>query len=171
MPVAPKIAVIGSCCTGKTTLAGQLSERLGVPHIELDALHHGPGWKEASAEELRTRVDEALAGLDGWVTDGNYMGKIGTSVLDRSDTIVWLDLPLRTILPRIFRRTRGRIRDRVELWNAGNFETWRGWWLLTAYTVRTHHRRRSYWPPRFVGRNVVRLRSAGDVDAWLGRQR
>jgi adenylate kinase family enzyme len=163
--------VIGSCCTGKTTLAGRLSERLGVPHVELDALHHGPGWQEASAEELRARVDEALAGLDGWVVDGNYMGKLGTSVLDRADTIVWLDLPLRAILPRIFSRTRGRIRDRVELWNAGNFETWRGWWLLTSYTIRTHHRRRSYWPPRFVGRNVVRLRSAGAVDAWLARQR
>ena len=168
--MAPKIAVIGSCCSGKTTLAGRLAERLGVPHIELDALHHGPNWQEATAEELRARVEEALAGLDGWVTDGNYMGKLGTSVLDQADTIVWLDLPLRTLLPRIWRRTRRRMRDRVELWNAGNFETWRGWWVLTSYTSAPTTGGGSYWPPRFEGRNVVRLRSPAEVDAWLAER-
>ena len=165
-----RIAIIGSCCSGKTTLAGRLGDRLDVPHVELDALHHGPYWQEATAEELRAKVEAALAGLDGWVTDGNYMGKIGTSVLDRADTVVWLDLPLRTLLPRIWRRTRRRRRDRVELWNEGNFETWKGWWVLSSYTVRTHHRRRSYWPPRFEGRNVVRPRSSAEADAWLATQ-
>jgi adenylate kinase family enzyme len=168
--MARKIAVIGSCCSGKTTLAARLAERLDVPHIELDALHHGPNWREATAEELRAKVEDALAGLDGWVTDGNYMGKLGTSLIDRADTIVWLDLPLRTLLPRIWRRSRQRMRDGVELWNHGNYETWRGLWILSSYTVRTHHRRRRYWPRRFEGRDVVRLRSSADADAWLAEQ-
>lgn len=112
----------------------------------------------------------ALAGSEGWVTDGNYMGKLGTSLIDRADTVVWLDLPLRTLLPRIYRRSRSRMRDRIELWN-GNVETWRGWWILSTYTIRTHHRRRRYWPPRFVGREVVRLRSSAEADAWLSAQR
>ena len=63
------------------------------------------------------------------------MGKLGTWLIDQADTIVWLDLPLRTLLPRIWRRTRRRMRDRVELWNPGNFETWRGWWMLSSYTI------------------------------------
>ena len=82
-------------------MAARLAEALRVPHIELDALHHGPNWQEATAEELRARVEEALVGLDGWVADGNYMGKLGTWLIDQADTIVWLDLPLRTLLPRI----------------------------------------------------------------------
>jgi adenylate kinase family enzyme len=168
--MAPRIAVIGSCCSGKTTLAARLSDLLGVPHIELDALHHGPNWQEASAEELRERVEAALEGLDGWVTDGNYMGKLGTLLVDQADTIVWLDLPLRTLLPRIYRRSRSRMRGRVELWNPGNYETWRGWWILSTYTIRTHHRRRRYWPPRFEGRDVVRLRTSAEADAWLAEQ-
>jgi adenylate kinase family enzyme len=168
--VGSKIAVIGSSCSGKTTLAGRLAERLGVPHVELDSLHHGPNWQEASAEELRARVEQALSGLDGWVTDGNYMGKLGTWLIDQADTIVWLDLPLRTLLPRIYRRSRRRMRDRVELWHPGNVETWRGIWVLSSYTVRLHHRRRRYWPPRFAGKKVVRLRSSAEADAWLARQ-
>jgi adenylate kinase family enzyme len=169
--VSRKIAVIGSTCTGKTTLAARLAETLGIPHIELDALHHGPNWQEATADELRARVEEALAGLDGWVTDGNYMGKLGTRLIDRADTIVWLDPPLRTLLPRIYRRSRQRMRDRVELWHPGNVETWRGMWELSSYAVRTHHRRRRYWPPRFRGKTVVRLRSVAEADAWLAEQR
>ena len=162
-----KISVIGSCCSGKTTLAAQLAQRLGVPHVELDALHHGPNWREATADELRAKVEETLAKVDGWVVDGNYMGKLGTYVIDRADMIVWLDLPLRMLLRRIWRRTHARRRDRVQLWHEGNYETWRGWWLLTTYTIRTHHRRRRYWPPRFEGKNVVRLRSPADANAWL----
>jgi adenylate kinase family enzyme len=147
-----------------------LAEQLGVPHVELDALHHGANWQEATAVELKARVETALAGREGWVTDGNYMGKLGTWVIDRADTIVWLDLPLRTLLPRIYRRSRRRIRDRIELWN-GNVETRRGWWTLSTYTIRTHHRRRRSWPPRFAGREVVRLRSSAEADAWLRAQR
>ena len=85
---------MGGSCSGKTTLAARLAERLGVPHIELDALHHGPNWQEATAEELRARVESALAGQEGWVADGNYMRKLGTWLVDQADTIVLLDLPL-----------------------------------------------------------------------------
>ncbi len=162
--------MIGSSCSGKTTLAARLAAALGVAHVELDALHHGPSWQEASAEELRARVEAELDGLDGWVTDGNYMGKLGMWLIDQADTIVWLDPPLRTLLPRIYRRTRQRRRDRVELWNPGNFETWRGWWTLSSFAMRTHHRRRRYWPRRFEGRRVVRLRSSVEADTWFAER-
>jgi len=169
--VAPRIAVVGSCCSGKTTVAARLAQALGVPHIELDALNHGPNWQEATAEELRARVDDALAALDGWVTDGNYMHKLGTRLIDQADTVVWLDLPLRSLLPRIYRRSRRRMRERVELWHPGNFETWHGIWELSAYTVRVHHRRRRSWPSLLGGKGLVRLRSPAEVDAWLADRR
>ena len=58
----------------------------------------------------------------GWVIDGNYEAKLGETVLAEADTIVWLDLPLWLKLRRIWKRTRHRIRNDVELWN-GNRET------------------------------------------------
>jgi thymidylate kinase len=150
--MARRIAVMGSSCAGKTTLAGQLAKRLGITHVELDALHHGPNWTEATAEEL---------------------GKLRSWLIDQADTIVWLDLPLRTSLRRLWRRHRRRIRDDVELWH-GNRESWRnaflGWNALFPYTIHAHIRRRWAWPPSFEGRNLVRLRSPGEVETWLASQ-
>jgi len=155
--------------SGKTTVGRRLAERLGVPFVELDALHHGPGWTEASAEELRSKVEPILA-TDGWVIDGGYQGKIGTIVQDAADTVVWLDLPRRVWLPRLIRRTTRRIVRREELWN-GNRESLRMALLgrdgLIFYSLRQVGRRREEYPSRFASHNVVRLRSQKEVDRWL----
>ena len=37
-----RIVVIGSSCSGKTTLAKQIAGELGIQHIELDAIHWMP---------------------------------------------------------------------------------------------------------------------------------
>ena len=164
-----RVAVIGGSCTGKTTTSRALAAKLGVPHVELDALHHEPGWHEASAEVLRARVEEALAAApDGWVVDGNYHGKIGTFVLERADTVVFLDLPFWLTLRRVVWRTLRRIVTREELWN-GNRESLRLalsrdsiiWWVVTE-----HGKYREKWPPRYEALphlRVVRLHSPREV--------
>jgi adenylate kinase family enzyme len=168
-----RVAVIGGSSTGKTTVSCELARRLGVPHIELDALHHDAGWQEAPAEVLRGRVDAALAAApDGWVVDGNYHGKLGTSVLERADTVVFLDLRRHVALRRVLLRTAGRIVSRKELWN-GNRETLRNalsrdsivWWV-----IRQHGSYEKKWLPRLAQLtdvSVVRLRSPREVRAWL----
>jgi len=40
--VMPRIVIKGTSGVGKTTFGADLAGRLGVPFIELDALHHGP---------------------------------------------------------------------------------------------------------------------------------
>ena len=171
-----RVNVKGSSGAGKSTFSAELARRLGVPCVELDALHHGPNWSEPTSEEFQARVREAMAGMpEGWVIDGNYESKLGTLVLDAADTIVWLDLPLWFKLRRLWRRTMRRIREQVDLWNTGNRESWRGaFWgreSLFAWTLRSHFRHRRRWPTRFDGDpRVVRLRSAGDARRWLERQ-
>jgi len=156
--------------SGKTTLGRRLAERLGVPFVELDALHHGPGWTEATAEELRAKVEPILA-TDGWVIDGGYRGKIGTIVQDAADTIVWLDLPRRVWLPRLLRRTVVRVVRREELWN-GNRESLRtalwGRDGLILFSLRQVRRRRREYPARYAPDKLVRLRTPREVDRWLG---
>jgi len=170
-----RVNVKGTSGSGKTTFGQELARRLGVSFVELDALHHGPDWAEPTNDEFRARVREAIdAAPEGWVIDGNYEAKLGDQVLGAADTIVWLDLPLRLKLGRLWRRTSYRLRNDVELWN-GNRETWRnalwGRDSLFGWMLRTHFRQRREWPRRFGGDpRFVRLRSDAEARSWLERQ-
>lgn len=162
-----RVGVRGTSGAGKSTFASEVAYRLGVPHIELDALHHGPNWAQPTAEEFQQRVRAAMqAAPDGWVVDGNYDGKLGALVTGAADVIVWLDPPLHTILNRLLRRTFYRVRNNVELWN-GNRESWRtAIWqrdALVWWAVRSFFRHRREWP----GRGYVRLRSDRAARRWL----
>jgi adenylate kinase family enzyme len=168
-----RVAVMGGSCSGKTTVSGRLAAALGVPHIELDALHHDAGWQEAPPELLQQRVRAALdAAADGWVVDGNYGAKLGSLVLERADTAVLLDPPYLRTFGRSLRRTVGRTVRREELWN-GNREQirhvftryWIPWWVLT------NHRRHAREVPRRVAEQphleLVVLRSDAEVERFL----
>ncbi len=165
-----RVLIVGVSCNGKSTLGRALAARLGVPYTEVDALHHGPNWTEATAEELTERVEAAMAASDGWVLDGAYDWKLGELLWARADTVVWLDQPLPLILWRLWRRSFRRIRNHEELWN-GNRETWRnlvwGWDALFPFTVRAFFRRRATWPERMERYDVVRLRTPREVQAFL----
>src|SRR4051794_11248985 len=99
-----RVAIIASASgNGKTTLGRELARRLGVPFVELDALVHGPNWVETPDDELRRQV-EPIVDSGGWVVAHLYQRKLGSLILDRADTVVWLDLPLRGGVPRLGRR-------------------------------------------------------------------
>ena len=89
-----RVAVMGGSSTGKTTVSRRLAEKLGVPHVELDSLHHDAGWNEAPAAVLQARVLAALnAARDGWVVDGNYRSKLGSLVLERAPEELRIAVP------------------------------------------------------------------------------
>lgn len=71
MTTLRRIVVVGTTGSGKSTLARTLAQRLNVPHVELDALHWEPNWRQAAPPVFRERTAHALAG-EGWVVDGNY---------------------------------------------------------------------------------------------------
>jgi adenylate kinase family enzyme len=168
-----RVSVLGGSCSGKTTLSRQLAAILGVPHVELDALHHGPNWEEAPAGLLQERVRAALAAApEGWVVDGSYYGKLGSLVLEEADTAVFLDPPFGTVIRRSLWRTFSRALARTELWN-GNRETFRNAfsrYSIPMWVLRTHHGQRRKWAMRLDAHpqlEVVRLRSPGEVRRWL----
>lgn len=113
------MSVVGNSGSGKSTLGRALAARLRVPFVELDAIHHLAGWVPIGGTEFRTTVGEIADG-DGWVIDGNYSA-VRDLVWARADTVVWFDLPRRTVIRQVLWRTIRRGVTREELWN-GNRE-------------------------------------------------
>ncbi|MCA1667826.1 MAG: adenylate kinase [Thermomicrobia bacterium] len=168
-----RIAVIGMTAVGKSTLARYLAQSLGVPHVELDGVVHGPNWVDLSNEEFHARTAEALHG-DGWVVDGNYAA-VRDLTIGQAETVIWLDYPIIVPLWRVFPRTLRRIIRHEELWN-GNRETWRGALFgrdsLVVWIVKMQHKRRREFDalfnaPEHAHRALVRLRSPRATNRWL----
>ncbi|MEV4260954.1 AAA family ATPase [Kribbella sp. NPDC049584] len=130
LPSRPRrVLVAGTSASGKTTLARAIGERLSIPHIEIDALFHGPDW--TPRETFVAEVEE-FSSRPGWVTEWQY-DAVRPMLADRADLLVWLDLPRALVMKQVLRRTWGRGMRRQELWN-GNVEPP----LWTVFTDRDH---------------------------------
>lgn len=106
-----RVLVIGPCGSGKSTLARELAPRLGLPLVHMDQLGWQAGWVETDKTELIARV-EAAAAQDTWLIEGNY-GSTLAPRLERADTVLYLDFPIRLCLWRLIKRIathRGRSR-------------------------------------------------------------
>lgn len=167
-----RIVVVGTTGSGKTTLAAELAARLGVPHIEMDALHWDPNWTAASAPILRERASNALAG-NAWVLDGNYP-QVRDIAWGRADTIVWLDYPLGLILRRLVPRTATRVVRGTKLFN-GNRESMRTafsrdsivLWALGTFRQRRREYSELFAEPEYRHLRKIHLRSPAETEVWL----
>jgi adenylate kinase family enzyme len=166
-----RVHVVGTSGSGKTTVAASAARRLGVPHVELDAIHWLPGWQERPRDEFRRIVSERLA-ADAWVVDGNYDQRARDLVWARADTVVWLDLPRSTVMWQVTRRTLSRWWRSELLWGTNREDLAKSlltrdsilWWAWTTH-ARNHERYGRLLADVPLG--VVRLRSRAEVDRWL----
>jgi adenylate kinase family enzyme len=170
-----RISVVGNSGSGKSWLAATLAVRLGVPHIELDALFHLPNWTELPADEFRRQVAD-LTAAEGWVVDGNYLS--GRDVVwGRADTVVWVDPPRALVTFRVVARSLTRVLRRRELWN-GNRERWRNLlstdparsiiaWSWTQHQAYRDRYSAAMTDPAWAHLTFIRLRSASDTEKLL----
>lgn len=168
-----RISVVGTSGSGKTTLARQISQRLGIPHVELDALHWEPNWVEVPDEVMRDRVSVALSG-NTWVVDGNY-SMVRDIVWGKADTVVWLDYPLWVIVKQLVWRTFWRSVTQEEVCN-GNRETLQKALFtrdsILLWALKTYGKRRREYPilfhkSEYAHLEFVRLHSPKVTQDWL----
>lgn len=169
-----RVVVAGVSGSGKTTLARRVAGRLGIPHTEIDALFHGPGWvaRPEFLDDVRTFVAQ-----DAFVTEWQYSAA-RPLVLARAEVMVWLDLPTHVTMRQVTARTLRRSIRREELWN-GNVEPpiWR-----TLHKPAEENIVRWAWEKRHAYRDlpeqvareaphvvVVRLRSRAETHRWVRR--
>ena len=171
-----RIVVVGAPGSGKTTTAAEISRRLDVPRIELDALYWGPDWTPVDNDTLRERFGAAAA-RNEWVIDGNYFSAGSAEIVwPRADTIVFLDLRKRAVVRRLFTRTMRRATQRTELWS-GNRETIRNSFLerdsILRFVWNEYPKYRNRYQsleldPAWSHLEWITLRTPGAVRDWLG---
>ncbi|GAA1492223.1 AAA family ATPase [Curtobacterium herbarum] len=164
----------GTAGVGKTTTARRIARSVGAPHTELDGMYHGPGW--TVLPDFEARVD-AVTSAPTWVSEWQYR-RVRPLLVERADTLVWLDLPKPVAFVRLLRRTVRRRLQRTVLWN-GNVEPP----LWTFFTRREHILRwgiatrnemREQVPalaPDAPHLRIVRLRSQREIERFVGQLR
>ncbi|MCA0972415.1 topology modulation protein [Halobacillus litoralis] len=164
-----RIMVLGvSPGVGKSTLARQIGEALGIETYHLDRYFWKPGWVQASEEEFAEKQREIVQ-RDQWVMDGNYNGTYSIRS-ERADTIVYLERPLSVCLNRVLKRWwthRGQTRDDVGCTEKIEFG-------FLKFIVTTYYGRKKRMRERFltfqqedVKKEIVLLRSQQDVESFL----
>jgi adenylate kinase family enzyme len=166
-----RIVVVGTSCSGKTTLARRLATILDAPCLELDTLYWGPGWVPRPGFQQDVL---AAAQQPRWVIDGNY-SRVRDIIWRRCTTIIWLDYSFARVFSRAVRRTVRRIVTGERLYG-GNRETIASalldpeapLWLV----VRTHRRRRREFPellrrPEYHHATVMRLHTPAAAEKVL----
>ena len=169
--------MVGNSGSGKSLLGRRIAAIIDAPYVELDAIHHLPGWEAIDPETFLAEVEAATAS-DAWVVDGNYRPVVLEGpVWQRADTVVWLDLPRRVVMRQVTWRTVRRVAMRRELWN-GNRESWRSalaWdpresiirWSWTQHPTYRYRYVQAMTAPQHGHLRFVRLRSRDEAEKWL----
>jgi adenylate kinase family enzyme len=170
-----RVVVIGTSCSGKTTLARRIAKAAVARHVELDALFWGPDWAEASPDSFRAAVKEQTS-HDRWVVDGNY-STVRDIVWSRATDAIWLDYSFRVVFGRALARTVRRVLLGEELFG-GNRESFRNaflsrgsilWWVITTFRRRRKEYRALFDSGAFPGLRMTALCRPKDADELIRR--
>ena len=170
-----RIIVVGTTCSGKSTLAENLGKKLNLDYVELDALYWQPNWVGTPDEEFAKKVDNATLGTR-WVVAGNY-SRTRPITWSRAQVIIWLDYSLPLIYWRLITRTIRRNLSRELLWGTNRDRFWIHFKLwsdesLVKWLFKTYWRRKREIPalfenPEYGHLKVLHFTSPKETNEWF----
>lgn len=170
MEMTMKIHIIGASGSGKTFLAKQLSERLGIPAWELDELfwdNSAGSYNSKRSPDERGRMLEEILECDDWILEGVQHSWLGQAFA-QADVICLLTTPPLLCRLRIVRR----FFDRKWKKTGRKNETLRSLlkllvWTRKFYRVNLPQIRAGLEPYRG---KVVELKTKREIYSWLEKQ-
>lgn len=157
-------------------MAENLSAKLGLKYVELDALYWLPDWSHVSVEEFQKRVADSI-NCDAWAVAGNY--HFAREITwNATEVVVFLDYEFWTIFWRLWNRTWRRWWNKEVLWGANRERLWphlKFWsvqdslftWLFQTYDRRKQEYAEMIAMPEYSHLVIVHLKSPKEAEKWL----
>ena len=164
-----RILIIGNAGSGKSTFAGKLAQKTGLPLVHLDKIWWCGHWEHISREEFDKLLQEELD-KSQWIIDGNFNRTLPHR-LSYCDTVFFFDLPrfvcLWGVTQRIF-QNRGKTRKDMGGDCPERFDKQK-WSLYRNILTFNHQHRKDYY--RLLAgadhANVVVFRSRRQAEKFL----
>lgn len=166
-----RIVIIGTSCSGKSTLAKNISNKLGIKHYELDNYFWKENWTESTNEEFTKKVMDIIAEKN-WVICGNY-SKVRELIWSRATDIIWLDYSFYLVLFRSIKRSFIRSLTKEKVCN-GNIETFKQSFFskesIILWVINTYKRRKNQYSvllKDFRDKKVFRFKNNFEANRYL----
>jgi adenylate kinase family enzyme len=165
-----RVVIVGTSCSGKTTLASQFGDILHSKPVHLDFLYWLPNWQNRPDDEFRELISE-ITTQGNWIIDGNY-SRVQDLIWPRATHLIWLNYSFLTVVGRAFRRTINRLLNQEELF-AGNKTSFKHaflsrasiiWWVITTYHRRKRRYRDALDGGYFPNLKIIELKSQVSTD-------
>ncbi|OQY39046.1 MAG: hypothetical protein B6226_02640 [Candidatus Cloacimonetes bacterium 4572_65] len=169
-----RISIIGTSCSGKTTLAKRVSRELGLEHFELDSIYWLPNWDSLPKEQFVKEVSQVADEVENWVIDGNYK-RVREILWQKSNVIIWLNYPFHIVFYRCIERTFRRAFKQELLFN-NNVESIKTSFFskdsIILWVLKTYKRRKREYPlmlaeQKRLGKVIVEIKHPRFVDSTL----
>ena len=164
-----KVAIFGNAGGGKSTLAKQLAESSNLPLYSLDKIKYQAGGNELPHEEY-LGIHTRLLNQDKWIIDGFGSVASAWERFSVADTLIYIDLPLRTHATWVTKRLLKGLFVNPEGW-PDNSQIFKG--TLNSYRVLWQcHTKLTPVYRRYVAeakhsKEVYHLKSPGEMRRFL----
>ena len=160
-----KIAIVGCCGSGKSTLSRKLCDCTGLPLYHLDMIWWRPDETHISREAFDQRLDGILKG-ERWIVEGDY-SRTYEPRLRACDTLIFLDYDEETCMEGL--RTRvGQKRSDIP-WVEQKLEQEL---VDFVYSFRRDNRPRLLaLLERYPEKQALLFKTRAETETWLERVR